>query len=50
MVPTGNKKNAYAKFGGTNKGYYGIVRSSLMICAFGGRSVVNNRGWKINNE
>ena len=28
-VPRENKNNAYAKFGGTNKEYYGIFRSSL---------------------
>ena len=27
MVPRENKNNAYAKFGGTNKDYYGILRS-----------------------
>ena len=49
MVPTGNKKNAYAKFGGTNKGYYGIVRSSLMICAFGGSLRYKNKTSGMNN-
>ena len=29
MVPRENKNNAYAKFGGTNKEYYGISRSGL---------------------
>ena len=29
MVPRENKNNAYAKFGGTNKEYYGIFRSGL---------------------
>ena len=29
MVPRENKSNAYAKFGGTNKEYYGIFRSGL---------------------
>ena len=29
MVPRKNKNNAYAKFGGTNKEYYGIFRSGL---------------------
>ena len=29
MVPRENKKNAYAKFGGTNKEYYGIFRTGL---------------------
>ena len=27
MVPRENKNNAYAKFGGTNKEYYGIFRN-----------------------
>ena len=27
MVPRENKNNAYAKFGGTNKEYYGIFQS-----------------------
>ena len=31
MVPRENKNNAYAKFGGTNKEYYGIFRSGLLI-------------------
>ena len=30
MVPRENKNNAYAKFGGTNKEYYGIFRSGLL--------------------
>ena len=29
MVPRENKNNAYAKFGGTNKKYYGIIPSGL---------------------
>ena len=29
MVARENKNNAYAKFGGTNKEYYGIFRSGL---------------------
>ena len=29
MAPRENKNNAYVKFGGTNKGYYGIFRSGL---------------------
>ena len=29
MVPRENKNNAYAKFGGTDKEYYGIFRSGL---------------------
>ena len=29
MVPREYKNNAYAKFGGTNKEYYGIFRSGL---------------------
>ena len=29
MVPRENKNNAYAKFGGTNKEYYGIFRTGL---------------------
>ena len=31
MVPRENKNNAYAKFGGTNKEYYGIFQSGLLI-------------------
>ena len=31
MVPRENKNNPYAKFGGTNKEYYGIFRSGLFI-------------------
>ena len=31
MVPIENKNNAYAKFGGTNKEYYGIFRSGLLL-------------------
>ena len=31
MVPRENKSNAYAKFGGTNKEYYGIFRTGLYI-------------------
>ena len=30
MVPREYKNNAYAKFGGTNKEYYGIFRSGLL--------------------
>ena len=29
MVPRENKNNAYVKFGGTNKEYYGIFRNGL---------------------
>ena len=29
MVSRENKNNAYAKFGGTNKEYYGIFRTGL---------------------
>ena len=29
MVPRENQNNAYAKFGGTNKEYYGIFESGL---------------------
>ena len=36
MVPRENKNNAYAKFGGTNKKYYGIFRSGLL--------------WSLNND
>ena len=31
MVPRENKNNAHAKFGGTNKEYYGIFRSGLVL-------------------
>ena len=37
MVPRENKNNPYAKFGGTNKEYYGIFRSGL-LCEAGFRS------------
>ena len=30
MVPRENKNNAYAKFGGTNKEYYGIYPKWLL--------------------
>ena len=30
MVPRENKNNAYAKFGGTKKEYYGIFPSGLL--------------------
>ena len=30
MVPRENKNNAYVKFGGTNKEYYGTFRSGLL--------------------
>ena len=30
VVPRENKNNAHAKFGGTNKEYYGIFRSGLL--------------------
>ena len=30
MVPRENKNNAHAKFGGSNKDYYGIFRSGLL--------------------
>ena len=33
MVPRVNKNNAYAKFVGTNKEYYGIFRSGLLYIA-----------------
>ena len=33
MVPKENKNNAYAKFGGTNKEYYGIFQGGLSIAA-----------------
>ena len=31
MLPRENRNNAYAKFGGTNKEYYGIFRSGLFV-------------------
>ena len=34
MVPRENKNNAYAKFGGTNKEYYGIFRTGLLRLPF----------------
>ena len=30
MVPRENKNNAYEKFGGTNKEYYGIFQNGLL--------------------
>ena len=30
MVPRENKGSAYAKFGGTNKEYYGVFRNGLL--------------------
>ena len=30
MVPRENKNNAYAKFGGTNKEYYGIFQNGQL--------------------
>ena len=35
MVPRENKNKAYAKFGGTNKEYYGIFRNGLLGTAVG---------------
>ena len=32
MVPRDNKNNAYAKFGETNKEYYGIFQNGLLLC------------------
>ena len=34
MVPRENKNNAYAKFRGTNKEYYGIFRNGLSEARF----------------
>ena len=31
MVPRENKNNAHAKFGGTNKEYYGIFQNGLLL-------------------
>ena len=31
MIRRENKNNAYAKFGGTNKEYYGILRTGLLF-------------------
>ena len=33
MVPRENKNNAYAKFGGANKEYYGILRNGQLSCS-----------------
>ena len=45
MVPRENKNNAYAKFGGTNKEYYGIFRSGLLggqtKCILGNEKIAN---------
>ena len=32
MVPRENKNNAFARFGGTDKEYYGIFQSGLFEC------------------
>ena len=37
MVPRENKNNPYAKFGGTNKEYYGTFRSGLYNLNYTGR-------------
>ena len=34
MVPRENKNNAYAKFGGINKEYYGIFRNGQLFSSF----------------
>ena len=34
VVPRENKDNAYAKFGGTNKEYYGMFRNGLFRFSF----------------
>ena len=39
MVPRENKNNAYSKFGGTSKEYYGIFRSGLLILIEQGRGL-----------
>ena len=39
MVPRENKNNAYAKFGGTNKEYYGIFRNGQLLCYYPGQRV-----------
>ena len=39
MVPRENKNNAYSKFGGTSKQYYGIFRSGLLIVTEQGRGL-----------
>ena len=31
MLPRENKNNAYAKLGGTNKGYYGILQNGQLF-------------------
>ena len=51
MVPRENKNNAYAKFGGTNKEYYGIFESGLLkvhvICeCLVSKETVELRRWK----
>ena len=43
MVPRENKNNVYAKFGGTNKDYYGIFRSGLLQLGRGLRFSCNDR-------
>ena len=43
-VPRENENNAYAKFGGTNKEYYGIFRSGLLVRKW------NSQSWEQQTE
>ena len=43
MVPRENKNNAYAKFGGTNKEYYGIFRNGQLYQSVFGRSPADQK-------
>ena len=46
MVPREYKNNAYAKFGGTNKEYYGIFRSGLFkILIYANYMTCDVTGW-----
>ena len=49
MVPRENKNNHYAKFGGTNKEYYGIFRTGLYsdIMRF---TLLHNRHHKVSQK
>ena len=42
MVPRENKNNAYAKFEGTNKEYYGIFQGGLLGTRDGSRIFIRN--------
>ena len=52
MVPRENKNNAYAKFGGTDKEYYGIFRSGLFLITYCGElfQIIKYGGHNSNNN